>query len=357
MRDEEEIRRKKKRRGSKRKRQKRKIIFTILAFILLLILIAFAFVSSKLGKMDKISMKDVKVNEGLDVSGMKGYTTLALFGVDNRTNGNFETGNSDTMIIVSINNDTGEIKMCSLYRDTYLDIGDSEGTESKFRKANAAYMSGGPEQAINMMNKNLDLNISDYVAVDFQALIDVIDLLGGVEIDVEAEEVQYINGYMTELNQITGKEIVQVSGAGTQTLNGMQATAYARIRYTTGWDFKRTERQRTVITKMFEKAKGASLGTLNSILDKALPEVSTSLSTTEMIGLMTKMGKYNMGENTGFPFDKTSGSVGSLGDLVIPVDLSANVKQLHEFLYNDTEYTPSPTVQSLSGTIRSNTGV
>ena len=140
MRDEEEIRRKKKRRGSKRKRQKRKIIFTILAFILLLILIAFAFVSSKLGKMDKISMKDVKVNEGLDVSGMKGYTTLALFGVDNRTNGNFETGNSDTMIIVSINNDTGEIKMCSLYRDTYLDIGDSEGTESKFRKANAAYI-------------------------------------------------------------------------------------------------------------------------------------------------------------------------------------------------------------------------
>lgn len=357
MREQEELRRTKRKKVSKRKRQKRKIVFTIVAFILLLVLLAFAFLSSKLGKLDKISMKDVKVNDGLDVSGMKGYTTLALFGVDNRSNGNFETGNSDTMIIVSINNKTGEIKMCSLYRDTYLDISDSDETESKFRKANAAYMSGGPQQAINMMNKNLDLNISDYVAVDFNALIDVIDLLGGVEIEVTDEEVQYINGYMTELNQITGNEIVPVTSAGTQTLNGMQATAYARIRYTTGWDYKRTERQRTVITKMFEKAKGASLGTLNSILDKALPEVSTSLSTTEMIGLMTKISKYSMGENTGFPFDKTSGSVGNLGDLVIPVDLSANVKQLHEFLYNDTEYTPSATVQSLSDTIRSNTGV
>lgn len=128
---------------------------------------------------------------------------MALFGVDNQKQRNFETGNSDTMIIVSINNKTGEIKMCSLYRDTYLDISGSDETERKFRKANAAYMSGGPEQAVNMMNKNLDLNISDYVAVDFNALIDVIDLLGGVEIDVTDEEVQYINGYMTELNQIT----------------------------------------------------------------------------------------------------------------------------------------------------------
>ena len=354
---EQEIRHSGKKKISKRKRQKRKIILTIVAFFVLLILLALAYISSKLGKMDVIPMDNVEVNEGLDDSAMKGYTTLALFGIDNRSNGDFTTGNSDTMIIVSINNKSGEIKMCSLYRDTYLDISGSGESESKFRKANAAYMAGGPQQAINMMNKNLDLNISDYVAVDFNALIEVIDLLGGVEIDVTEEEIQYINGYMVELNQVTGKEIVQVSSPGLQTLNGMQATAYARIRYTTGWDFKRTERQRTVIAKMFEKAKGASIGTLNSVLDEALPQVSTSLSTTELIGLMTKIGKFNMGDNTGFPFDNTTGAVGNLGDLVIPVDLSANVKQLHEFLYNDTEYTPSPKVQSLSDTIRSNTGV
>lgn len=349
--------REQKKKISKRKRQKRKIIFTIVAFFLLIILLALAFVSAKVGKMDKISLKNVEVNEGLDVSGMKGYTTIALFGIDNRSNGDFSTGNSDTMIIVSVNNKTGEIKMCSLYRDTYLDISGKDDGERKFRKANAAYMAGGPEQAVNMMNKNLDLNISDYVAVDFKALIEVIDLLGGVDIEVTDEEVGYINGYMVELNQITGKEIVQVTGSGLQTLNGMQATAYARIRYTTGWDFKRTERQRTVIAKMFEKAKSASIGTLNSILNEALPNVSTSLSTTEMLGLMAKVGKYSMGENSGFPFDNTTGTVGNLGDTVIPIDLSANVKQLHEFLYGDTDYTPSPTVQSLSDEIRGNTGV
>lgn len=356
MKEQEDIRPPKKK-LSKRKRQKRKIIFTIVAFIVLLILLAVAYVSTKLGKMDSIPIENVEVNEGLDDSAMEGYTTLALFGIDNRSNGNFATGNSDTMIIVSINNDTGEIRMCSLYRDTYLDISASGETESKFRKANAAYMAGGPEQAINMMNKNLDLNISDYVVVDFNALIEVIDLLGGIEIDVAEEEIEYINGYMVELNQVTGKEIVQVTSPGLQTLNGMQATAYARIRYTTGWDFKRTERQRTVITKMFEKAKGAGIGTLNSILDEALPNVSTSLSMTEMLGLMTKIGKFSMGENAGFPFDNTTGSVGNLGSVVIPVDLSANVKQLHEFLYQNMEYTPSEKVKSLSNTIRNNTGV
>lgn len=349
--------REQKRKLSKRKRQKRKVIFTIVAFLLVIVLLAAAFVLTKLGKMDKIRMENVEVNDGLDESGMKGYTTLALFGIDNRSNGNFATGNSDTMIIASINNKSGEIRMCSLYRDTYLDISAKGESERKFRKANSAYMAGGPEQAINMMNKNLDLNISDYVAVDFNALIEVIDLLGGVEIDVAADEIDYINGYMTELNQITGKEIVPVTQTGLQTLNGMQATAYARIRYTTGWDFKRTERQRTVIAKMFEKAKGAGIGTLNSILNEALPNVSTSLGMTEMAGLMTKIGKYNMGENTGFPFDNTTGSVGDLGDLVIPVDLSANVKQLHEFLYGDTDYEPSQEVLSISDTIRGNTGV
>ncbi len=353
---QDEYRGRKKKKLSKRKRQKRKIIFTIVAFILLILLLAVAYVASKVGKMDKIPLDDVEINEGLDDSAMDGYTTLALFGIDNRSNGDFTTGNSDTMIIVSLNDSTGEIKMCSLYRDTYLDISSSKDSERKFRKANAAYMAGGPEQAVNMMNKNLDLNITDYVAVDFNALIEVIDLLGGVEIEVTQEEIEYINGYMVELNQVTGNDIVQITSPGLQTLNGMQATAYARIRYTAGWDFKRTERQRTVITKMFEKAKGAGIGTLNDILDKALPDVSTSLNTTEMLGLMTKIAKFQMGENVGFPFENKSGSVGNLGDMVIPVDLSANVKQLHEFLYNNSEYTPSPALQSISDTIRSNTG-
>lgn len=352
---QERERKRRKKRISKKKRQRRKIIFTILAFILMLILIGIAFVSSKIGKLDKIKMDNLEVNEGLDTSGMKGYTTLALFGIDNRTNGNFQSGNSDTMIIVSINNKSGEIKMASLYRDTYLDIG-----EGKFRKANAAYGSGnaevtGPERAINMMNRNLDLDISDYVAVDFNALVEVIDLLGGIDLEVTEEEAGYMNSYIDEITGVTGKQSAHVGG-GMQTLDGVQATAYARVRYTTGWDFKRTERQRLVIQKMFEKAKSASLGTLNSILDAALPDVSTSLSNTELLGLMMKLNKYNMGENTGFPFDHAGVSAGSLGEVVVAVDLAANVRQLHQFLYGETDYTVSPTVQGISDQIRNELG-
>lgn len=339
---------------NKRKKKKGKVILAVLAVILLLLLFVVAFVLSKLGKMDNISidLKDLKIND-LDEStekAMKGYTTIALFGLDNRENGNFEGGNSDTIIVASINNDTGEIKMASVYRDTYMDVGDN-----MFRKANAGYANGGPKNAMNMLNKNLDLKITDYVAVDFNALVEVIDQLGGIEIEVTAEEAGLMTGYMDEIAGMTGKTATPVS-AGLQTLDGVQATAYARIRYTVGWDYKRTERQRLVITKIFEKAKSANIGTLNSILDTVLPDVSTSLSATELLGLATKAGKYNMGDSVGFPFEKTSGSVGNLGDMVIAIDFEANVIELHKFLYDNESYTPSSALKELSATIKNNTG-
>lgn len=340
----------KKKKMTKRQRQKRKIIRTIVVILVMLVMLVLAFVILKFGKMDKIKLDNVKTNEGLDDSALKGYTTIAVFGLDNRTTGSFKTGNSDTIIIVSIDNKTGEIKMASVYRDTYMDIG-----EDKFRKANAAYMAGGPEQAVNMLNRNLDLAISDYVSVDFNALVEAIDLLGGLEIDVAEDEAAAMKKVMSEMNRIFGTNEPNVS-AGTQVLNGIQATAYARIRKTEGWDYKRTERQRLVITKMFEKAKKTDLITLNNMLDTVLPDVSTSLSNTELLTMIAKIGTYEMGENTGFPFEKTSAKVGKLGSVVIPIDLADNVRQLHAFLYDNEEYTVSNTVQMISDTIHSNTG-
>ncbi|NLK79062.1 MAG: LytR family transcriptional regulator [Clostridiales bacterium] len=342
----------KKKKHGKKHRKAWKIVVAILAVIVVLILGVVAFTWSKFQKMDKIELKNVKVNklQPETEKALKGYTTIALFGLDNRSNGNFKSGNSDTIIVVSINNDTGEIKMASVYRDTYLDI-----SENKFRKANAAYSSGGPEQAVNMLNKNLDLNITDYVAVDFNAVVEAVDLLGGIELDVTSEEVSYMNDYIDGVSEVTGKKSHHVS-AGKQTCDGVQATAYARIRYTTGWDYKRTERQRTVITKMFEKAKGTDLLTLNKMLDEILPEVSTSLSAGEILNMAGDMTKYHMGENTGFPFDKESTNLGKLGSVVVPVDLENNVIQLHQFLYANESYTPSQTVKDLSKTVHDSTG-
>ena len=350
-----EYSRRKKKKTNRKKRQQRKIILAILAVILALIGLAAAYVWSKYGKMGRIDIKDkdVKIND-LSVDTKKtldGYDNIALFGLDNRSTGNFERGNSDTIIVVSISKKSGEIRMASVYRDSYLDIGDNT-----FRKANAAYANGGPKQAIEMLNKNLDLNITDYVSVDFSALVDAIDALGGIELDITAEEAEWLNGYIVETNEVTGHNSGPVSPGENVHVDGVQATSYARIRYV-GLDYQRTERQRTVITKMFEKAKQCDLMTLNALLDKMLPQISTSLSLTEMLGLAGNITKYHMGENTGFPFDKaTPGNVGGAGDAVVPVNLAENVKQLHAFLYDNESYTPSETVQSVSAAIQSNTG-
>lgn len=350
---ENEPRKHGKKRVTKKQRQKRKVILAVVAVVVALILGVVAFVASKFAKLDSVGLKNIKINKLSKETeeGMKGYTTLALFGLDNRSNGNFERGNSDTIIVVSINKENGEIKMASVYRDTYLEV-----SEDKFRKANAAYAAGGPEQAINMLNKNLDLDIEDYVTVDFNAVVDAVDLLGGVELDITEDEVRHMNSYIDSVSDVTGKRSSHV-GAGTQLCDGVQATAYARIRYTVGWDFKRTERQRTVVTKMFEKAKQADLLTLNSLVDEMLPEISTSLSSAEILGLAADAMKFKMGENTGFPFENQGGTVGELGDLVIPVNLEDNVIQLHQFLYANEKYVPSQTVKDISATIHNNSGI
>lgn len=341
----------------RKKRQRRKIIIVVIVVLLALLMIPLAFSWSKYDKMGKVVIndKEVKINELSPETkkAMKSYENIALFGLDNRDMGSLERGNSDTIIVVSINKDSGEIKMASVYRDTYLDI-----DENKFRKANAAYANGGPKQAIDMLNKNLDLNITDYVSVDFGALVEAVDLLGGIEIDeLDASEAKWLNAYVDDTVKNTGYEdyVGYVSAGENVHLNGVQATAYARIRYV-GLDYGRTERQREVITKMFEKAKQCDLMTLNKMMDEMLPQISTSLSPTELIGLASGVAKYHMGENTGFPFDKESGDVGSLGDMVIPIDLESNVIQLHKFLYDNEEYTPSQTVKELSETIHANTG-
>ena len=346
-----------KRKTSRRKRQRRKIIIVVIVVLLALIMIPIAFSWSKYDKMGKVVIndKDVKINELTPETEkvMKDYENIALFGLDNRSMGSLERGNSDTIIVVSINKDSGEIKMASVYRDTYLDIDDNQ-----YRKANAAYANGGPKQAIDMLNKNLDLNITDYVSVDFGALVEAVDLLGGIDLDtLEADEAKWLNAYVTDTVKNTGYEeyVPAVSAGENVHLNGIQATAYARIRYV-GLDYGRTERQRTVITKMFEKAKQCDLLTLNKMMDQMLPQISTSLSPTELLSLASGVTKYHMGENTGFPFDKESGDVGSLGDMVIPLDLENNVIKLHQFLYSNEEYTPSQTVKDLSATIHSNTG-
>ncbi|MCI8991509.1 MAG: LCP family protein [Eubacterium sp.] len=343
----------KKKRLTKAQKRRKKIKVFILEVVILIIVLIALFLFMKISKINRQDIGEVDTNE-LDqetLDRLNGYTDIALFGLDNRTNGDTNKGRSDVIIIASINNDTDEVKMVSVYRDTYLNQ-----TNDSYNKANAAYGSGGAETAIEMLNKNLDLNIQDYATVDFRAVANCVDAVGGVEIELSDKEANDMTGYIEEVAEMTGKQANYLSAGGVYTLDGVQAVAYSRLRTTAGSDYKRTERQREVIGKIVEKAKGSDLGTLNKLADELLPDISTNLSYKSMLSLVTQVFAYEMGESTGFPFDKTTRDL-SCGDTVIPADLETNVVKLHQFLYGVETYMPSATVTEYSDEIKNLTGV
>lgn len=344
---EQEERRK---RAAKRKKKRRTTF--VIEVLVLVILAAGLFVAAKIGKIQRtdVSKGDIVINDAVADS-LKGYTNIALFGVDSREGSLDQDAHSDALMVASINNETKDVKLVSVYRDTYLD-----NTNGEYRKATECYYFGGPSRSISMLNKNLDLDITDFVTVDFTALADVVDALGGIDIDVQEDEIVHLNNYQVEGSQVTGKEIIPVEYAGMQTLNGLQALSYCRIRYTEGSDFKRTERQRTVIQKILEKAKSADLLTLNNLIDQVASNMMTSLSNTELLSLAKDVAAYNLVDQTGFPFNLTTANL-SAGDCVVPVNLEDNVRQLHQWMFGDDSYEPSEAVQEISWQIINDTGI
>lgn len=346
---------------SKKQRRKRKLILFIVEIIILIIVAGALYVYSKLNLFNRKELDQSKVGKN-EVSKetqqtFNGNTTIALFGLDNRDQGVYDTGNSDVIMVMNINNDTREVSLVSVYRDTYLNIA-GEGEEEKFRKANAAYSAGGAEQAVTMLNRNLDLDIDNYVAFDFKSVAEAIDILGGVEIDIESQaEMDYLNDYISYTSEYVGGSDEMIDHLGKQTLNGVQAVSYARIRYTAGGDFKRAERQRRVLNELIKKAKDASLTELNELVNTIFPEVSTDLTQKDIISMMPVMLKYDMANSGGFPYDKTTDTPSKkIGSIVIPCDLESNVIQLHKQLFGTEDYQPSETVQSYNDTIIDLTG-
>lgn len=276
---------------------------------------------------------------------VKGYRNIALFGVDSRDGDLGKGTRSDTIIIASINQDTQEVKLVSVFRDTFLNLGNDS-----YNKCNAAYAQGGPEQAINMLNTNLDLDITDYVTVGFDGLIDAVDSLGGIEMEVTEVEISHLNNYQLSMAKKMGVDYIPVEESGKQVLNGMQATAYCRIRYGGGDDFRRAERQRDVLMAMMDKAKGASVSELTGMVNAILPEVQTSLGLNEILSVLGSVAGYEVVASDGFPFadNRAGADVGSKGSCVVPDDLEENVIALHEILYPEKDYTPSKQVESIS---------
>ena len=326
----------------------------VIAVSILLVLVigggaaAAAYVTSKVDKMEvqKLDVNKLEINK--EVEHKTGYLNVALFGVDSREASLGKGTRSDTIMIASLNQETGEVKISSVYRDTILQ--QSDGT---YNKANAAYSFGGVEEAVALLNKNLDLNIEHYVAVNFNAMIDVIDTLGGLDIELTEEEVKYTNMYCDETAVVTGRPFEEdLVGAGVHHLDGVQATSFCRIRYTKGDDFKRTERQRFVIEKIVEKLQAANLATINKIADDVFAEVGTNFTLPEILSYAKDFKKYTLGETTGFPFNKSTGTLSGIGSSVLPTDLAGDVQQLHQFFFGDDGYTPSDVVLSIDAGVK-----
>ncbi len=350
-----------------RRRRRRSTLSRVmfaLEIIVLVVLMGGLFVYAKLGKLnhETINEEEIDVNESVTENQvMKGYTTIALVGIDSRDDKLKSDWNSDTMIIASINNDTKKVKLVSVYRDTYLCLGEDEDGNNSYGLANSADCTGGAKKMINMMNTKLDMNISDFVTVNFQAVAETVELLGGIDVEMKKEEVVHLNNYCVETSEVTGMDYTPLKEIeGVHHLNGVQAVAYARIRKTSGNDFRRAARQREVIYKIVEKAKNSSIATLNTVLDKIFPMIYTSLTEKEILSMGMDMLSYDIEDQTGFPFDHLYGDTVKEAmdgvDCVLPITLESNVIKLHEFLYPEDSYVPSNEVKTYSQEIIDKSG-
>lgn len=360
---EEPIKKKKKKvpasaREKARKKRTKIFLFIIEIFILIIMGVVLYGVLKveKVGKVD-LPKEDIVINPEVEEkieTTMRGYRNIALFGVDSTTGALTKNTRSDTIMIASINLDTGECRLVSVYRDTYLNL-----SNDSYNKCNAAYAKGGPMQAINMLNMNLDMNITDFVTVGFAGLSDTIDALGGIMIDVDDVELKHINNYQICMAEDLKRSYTPVTSTGYQLLDGLQATAYCRIRYGGGDDFKRAERQREVLLAIAEKAKTSSISTLNSVANAIFDkeEIYTSLDISEILELLGEITRYEIVDQAGFPEEsmRATGTIGSKGSCVVPVSLADNVQWLHEFLFKDETYTPSDAVLEYSEKVRSDT--
>ena len=326
------------------------ILITFIVISLIITGIVLWFINNKLDKIDYIELppEEITVNEGVEENEtLDDYRTIAILGIDAR-NDTFTGSRSDCIILVTINNKNKEVKLTSVYRDTYLDI-DGYGLD----KVTHAYAYGNAKLSINTLNKNLDLNIKDFITINFDSVVTMVDAVGGVELSITDEELKYINGYINEINRVTNNNAENINTSGPHNLNGVQALAYGRIRYTDGGDYKRTERMRYVLTEVFNKTKKKNIFELNNILDIMLPHISTNIDRNEVLDLIPKITSYNVIYSAGGPYSTKGSTLDRWYG--VPVTLEDNVVQLHQEVFGETDYTVSETVKEISNRIVSKT--
>ena len=342
----------------KKKMNKGLKIFLIILLVLVIIIVGlgvagYTFVNGKIGKMQKENIDTTAVGISEETKQeLKGYRNIALLGIDSRAD-DYGLGNrSDCMMIASINQETNEIKLISVYRDTYVYV--MENGTKRLDKITHAYSYGGAQNTLKSLNEAMYLNITEFVTVNFDAAIAAVDSLGGVYIGIYESEIKHVNDYIDATSESSGVKSSHITHSGRQKLDGVQAVSYTRVRYTTGGDYKRTERMRTVVEAMLSKAKTLNVGQLNSFADTILPKIRTNISTSEIWGLIPKLASFKVTESIGWPYDTKGITLDRWYG--VPVTLQSNVERLHKEAFEQEDYEASDTVKEMSAAIVKKTG-
>lgn len=349
----------KKKSGKKGRKSGRPLKIALIAVLILvlgiggIIAAGLTVVKSTLDNVGRIELDPemIGINPQVDAE-LSNYRNIALLGIDARDMSSDENVRSDAIIIASINKETYEIKMFSVFRDTLLDLGDDVGLD----KVTHAYYYGGPTKVLYALNKNLDLNVKEVVVVNWKAVADTVDALGGIDVEIQDSEINEMNKYIHDTYVNIGGSDKKIESAGMQTLNGNQAVTYARIRKDaiTG-DYRRNERMKIVVKAAFDKAKEFDISAIKKISNEILPEIKTNMSSSDMLGMVLKLNSFSMTDSEGWPYDVGSWSNG--GWYGPPVTLSSNVTKLHEQFFAQDGYTPTEDVQSISERISATTGL
>ena len=311
---------------------------TVLVLLILLVIIVgaiFLFINNKLGKMQQVDLNEEDLNVSAEVAeNLSKFRNIAIFGIDSREDTYSKGNRSDCIIIASMNNETKEVKLVSVYRDTYVQI-EGHGLD----KITHAYSYGEAPLAIKTLNTNFDLNIKEFVTVNFDAVKDIVDDVGGISMNITSEEVSHIPG---------------IKKAGTQTLTGEQALAYARIRHASGGDYKRTERMRDVLTAVVNKVKTFNVSQLNKFIDDVLPKVYTNITATDIFGMIPSTTSIKITDSIGWPYETKGITLDRWYG--VPITLESNVTRLHKEVFGESDYVPSETVKQISNEIIEKTG-
>lgn len=317
------------------------IILAVIAVLGFRFSLKSAFSKIKKYPLDKTSLTATETDKN-----MKDYQNIALFGVDSQDNKIKDKGSrTDCIIIASINNSTKNVKLMSIYRDTYVSI------DGEYDKINAAYSYGGPELALRTINRNLDLNITDFATVNFKALADAVDVLGGIPLTINSEkELENLNAYIGNMNHINGGNSKKFDKIGTYTFDGNQAVAYSRIRYMEGGDHARANHQRLVLEGIMNAAKKQPLK-LGKLISTVLPQCKTSLSNNDLTKLTFSMARCKIEDSQAYPFQSEDERYNGIY-YGFPITAKTNVTKAHEYLFGTKNYEPVEELQKISAKIK-----